>query len=283
MAAGEQIQSRETLLSAKPSLGDVIGPYDESEPFENFLERVEAYFAVNNRSDDEKVSSLILLIGPEMYAVLKSLFLPDAVTDQKFATVVDKLKGHYCPERLVISERYRFNTRRQKEGESVGEFIAELRRLASNCRFDYFLDQALRDRLVAGLSDAVMVRRLLSETSPISFDAACRTALDMDTVRRNASALNGQGDFAIRKKSNRRWPTAKSQYVKEYAVSSDGVANVGAKTYVGQDAQQGANEEKMCGRCGKKTHSETVCPAKDWVCFLCEKKGHTSRCCRSKI
>lgn len=284
MAAGEQTQILETLLNTKPSFGN-INPYNSSEPFENFLERVEAFFAVNHRSasDTEKVSSLILLISPEMYAVLKNIFLPDTVINQTFATVVNKLKEYYCPKRLVISERYKFNTRKQMEGESVGEFIVALSRLASNCQFDYFLDQALRDRLVAGLSDAIMVRKLLSETNPISFDEACKIVLDMDTVRRNTAVPNEHGEsesFAIRKNFNRRWPT-KSQSLKEYPVFSDGLANTNPKKFVGQDAS--ANVEKMCGRCGKKSHSESVCPAKEWVCFLCEKKGHTSRCCRTKI
>ncbi|XP_016665064.1 uncharacterized protein LOC107885872 [Acyrthosiphon pisum] len=125
-----------------------------------------------------------------MYAILKNLMLPGEIKTQKFETVISKLKEYYCPKQLVISERYKFNSRKQKEGESVNDFIIELRRLASSCKFDAFLDQALRDRLVAGLSDDIMVRKLLAEPSALLFDSACKTVMDMDTVRKNTAVMH---------------------------------------------------------------------------------------------
>jgi len=65
-----------------------------------------------------------------------------------------------------------------------------LRRLPSSCKFDEFLDQALKDRLVAGLRHEIMVRKLLSETSALSFDSACKMVVDMDTVRKNTAVMH---------------------------------------------------------------------------------------------
>nr|CAI5867369.1 unnamed protein product [Callosobruchus analis] len=36
---------------------------------------------------------------------------------------------------------------------------------------------------------------------------------------------------------------------------------------------------KSCFRCGRK-HDPEKCPAKEWECFNCKKRGHTSRVCR---
>nr|CAH7751883.1 unnamed protein product [Callosobruchus chinensis] len=36
---------------------------------------------------------------------------------------------------------------------------------------------------------------------------------------------------------------------------------------------------KSCFRCGRK-HDPEKCPAKEWECFKCRKRGHTSRVCR---
>jgi len=65
-----------------------------------------------------------------------------------------------------------------------------LRRLASSCKFDEFLDQALRYRLVAGLSDDIMVRKLLAKPRALSFDSACKAVMDMDTVRKNTVVIH---------------------------------------------------------------------------------------------
>ena len=47
-----------------------------------------------------------------------------------------------------------------KSGESVTEFAAELRRLATHCQFGTHLNEALRDRLMCGLSSEAAQKRL---------------------------------------------------------------------------------------------------------------------------
>ncbi|CAI6356579.1 unnamed protein product [Macrosiphum euphorbiae] len=211
-----------------------------------------------------------------MYAVLKNLMLPGEIKTQKFETVISKLKDYYCPKQLVISERYKFNSRKQKEGESVNDFIIELRRLASSCKFDAFLDQALRDRLVASLSDDIMVRKLLAEPSALSFDSACKTVMDMDTVRKNTAVMHERVEaetLSIRQKFKNQ--SSKLQSHKHEDVSSKAIQK---KKYVGE---RNSSHGNACGRCGRKSHSKSECPAKDWVCFNCSKKGHTSHMCRN--
>ena len=60
-------------------------------------------------------------------------------------------------------------------GESVADFVAELRRLARNCQFGDFLDEALRDRLVCGLQNEAIQRRLLTEAK-LTFAGALELA-----------------------------------------------------------------------------------------------------------
>lgn len=64
------------------------------------------------------------------------------------------------PKALVISERFKFNKRNQKEGESVNSYVVELKRLSTHCEFGTFLLKALRDRLVCGLRSETTQKKL---------------------------------------------------------------------------------------------------------------------------
>ena len=64
---------------------------------------------------------------------------------------------------LEILERFRFYKRNQHEGESILSYVAELRKLVTHCNFGGNLNEALRDRLVCGLRNMQIQKRLLSE------------------------------------------------------------------------------------------------------------------------
>ena len=91
------------------------------------------------------------------------------------AEIVAKLKEHFKPEHLIIAQRFHFHRRNQGPDESIADYIAELRRLAACCKFDAYLDEALRDRLVCGLrNDAVTVSNITPHTQPPVLDATMR-------------------------------------------------------------------------------------------------------------
>ena len=89
------------------------------------------------------------------------------------------LRNIFCPPPppppSPSAERFSFYRRSQLVGESVADFVAELRRLARNCQFGDFLDEALRDRLVCGLQNEAIQRRLLTEAK-LTFAGALELA-----------------------------------------------------------------------------------------------------------
>lgn len=73
-------------------LGNIDHYIPGTEPFENYLDRLEAFFAVNVSSQLDKVNSLIVLIGPEMYKTLKNLVLPSKPQEKSFEHLLGILK-----------------------------------------------------------------------------------------------------------------------------------------------------------------------------------------------
>ena len=63
----------------------------------------------------------------------------------------------------VIIQRFKFNTRSHKPGESNSLFVAKLRPLAEHCDYEGTLENMLRDHLVCGISDGRLQCRLLAE------------------------------------------------------------------------------------------------------------------------
>ena len=114
------------------------------------------------------------LVGAQTFRLLKNLVAPKKPSEQNlvapkkpgeltYTEVKQKLTAHFKPKPITIAERFRFYKRQQRQGESMADYVAELRRLATACEFGAFLDDALRDKFVCGLQNENIQRRLLSE------------------------------------------------------------------------------------------------------------------------
>jgi len=112
--------------------------YNETEDVEQYLERLEMLLMIlrlemllaNGVKEDKKVGHMLSNIGAKAYAVLKNLLAPDELKDSSLASIKEKLIAHYKPKPPVIRQRFVFHQRIQNTGESINEFVMELRCLA---------------------------------------------------------------------------------------------------------------------------------------------------------
>ena len=80
-------------------------------------------------------------------------------TDKTYDELVKKLTEHYSPTPSEVMQRFRFNSRSRKTGESVADYLAALRRLAEHCNYGDTLEKMLWDRLAWGINDAGLQRK----------------------------------------------------------------------------------------------------------------------------
>ena len=167
----------------------------EAERISTYLERMALFLKANKVADEDKVPVFLSIIGGKVYSLLRDLLAPALPQDSTYATLVETLKKHYEPRPIVIAERFHFHKRSQALGESIAEYLAELRRLATHCQFGGFLEEALRDRLVCGMRHESAQKKLLTEAD-LTLARAVEIAQGMEAADKTAKTMK-QGEPAI--------------------------------------------------------------------------------------
>ena len=81
------------------------------------------------------------------------------------ATIVLELWETYCIGKTnIIYERYKFNNRSQEQTESIDTYVTALQALAETCKFGTLKDHLIRDRIVCGVRENAVRRKLLQES-----------------------------------------------------------------------------------------------------------------------
>ena len=161
------------------------------EKITTYLDRVVLYMEANNSvAADKKVAVLLTVIGPKNYALLHGVRAPTNPREKTFEELTPALREHYEPKPVVIAERFHFYRGTQAPGESIAEFLADLRKLAINCDFKAFLDEALRDRLVCGIKSEQTQKKLLTKQD-LTLAKALQNAQAMEAAEARAKEMKG--------------------------------------------------------------------------------------------
>ena len=99
------------------------------------------------------------------------------------------MRDHYHPRPSIIVQRYTFNSRSRKEGESIAMYVAELKKLSMECEYGDSLNEMIRDRLVCGVNDG-RIQRLLAEPD-LTFKKAMEIAQAIEAADKNVQEIQG--------------------------------------------------------------------------------------------
>nr|XP_061834657.1 uncharacterized protein K02A2.6-like [Nerophis lumbriciformis] len=223
-----------------------------TDDWQQYAERLDFYFVANKITDEGQQKAIFLSsCGAKVYAVLRDLCQPGkpADTDMTLTEMLQKLTDHFAPKPSLIVERFKFHSKLRQQGQSVSSFVAELRRLTEHCKFGTALDDMLRDRLVCGINEDRIQRRLLSEDDEkLTLARTIDLATSMETASKDLADLQLTG--------------------------AEGTVH---KVQLGADRRVPLSG---CFRCGG-SHGPTDCRFIDAVCHNCHKRGHLARKCRS--
>ena len=136
------------------ALYGIVGEFKESEEsWIQYVERLEQYFLANEITDGKKQRAILLSVcGSKTYGLLRDILQPKKPADTDIKVIF-------------------------------------LRNLSEHCNFGESLEDMLRDRLVCGINNHQIQKRLLAETV-LNFQKAVELALAMESASRSVGDLH---------------------------------------------------------------------------------------------
>ena len=210
---------------------------------------------LTKKPSEVQVAILLTVIGAEAHKVYNTFELTDE--EKKSLKAVLDAFGNYCqPFVNTAFERYRFNLRGQRSGESFEQYVTALRQLALRCDFENITpDQILRDRIMFGITDNKVRDRLLREknlTLERTLDL-CRANEVSTAQQKEVDKINDSGVHAV---GRGRRPGGYTKEKKKPSGNQNGWIT----------------DCRFCGRNHKK--SKEACAAYGKVCIKCKKPNH---------
>ena len=226
-----------------------MSEFDKSkETWKSYIERLEFFFEANDVTENTRKRAVLLTIcGPEMYKLITNLLMPSTPKETSYENIVKAVEKHLQPTVSVALQRYKFNQTVRRPNESISAYINYLRQLAKDCNFGNSLEDMLRDRLVCGVNNEHIQKRLFAQPD-LTFRKATDIALAEEAAEKQASDVRG---------------------------SQTGTVNAVGRKPDGRESLQ-------CYRCLGISHTPSKCKFKDAICHYCGVKGHVQKACRNR-
>lgn len=200
--------------------------------------------------------------GADLFKILHTLIQPKKIKDFKYNELIIKLEEHFAPKKNEIAESFKFYKREQNHGETITEYIVELKSLAQNCNFGEFLDRALRDRFICGILNESIQQKLFNDNTAKEFDNVCEIALMMEATKNNLELIHsGTVNFVERREN---WHRTKPTMDKNTKYGQRFNGDESNKAYKGSNS---------CHQNNDSTEDRRI------TCYFCGLPGHISRFC----
>ena len=216
--------------------------------FDNFLTEISA----------EDADKLKLLHNFVTFSVFE--FISDSTSYTDALKVLDNL---YIKPTNEVYARHQLATRKQEVGETIDQYMRNLKKMSKNCNFkpvtaDEYRNEYTRDAFIRGLLSPTIRQRLL-ESETLSLDEAFNKSVTLESAEAQACSYN----------------VGTCNSVSTSNIQTSDLPNL-------ESVHQIAGLLKdMCFFCGRPRHPRSKCPAKEDTCNSCGKVGHWSMVCKS--
>jgi len=152
-----------------------------------WYERFTLWTVTNEKvNDNNRIAYYLTMIGKDAYQLIKDLIYPNKPSDCKPNDLHKILTNHLKPQMNELAEITKFNTITREAKETYASFLLRIQQQAARCNFADQLKVQMRNRIVAGINDVEMQKKLLAEPK-LSYDGA-KTILNAAYSVEQASA-----------------------------------------------------------------------------------------------
>jgi len=220
---------------------------------------------LSGEADDRQKAILLHCLGAEGQRLY---FANVAESDHKKLKTKEVIKKHLTPlfhRTNVAAERSKFRARRQQATESIQEYVASLRELASSCDFKSFEDEMIRDQLTEFTVYPRLREKLTSKVH--SLDEAVAAAQEVEDGKRAVKAMQATDAHKV-------------SQVQHNQKGASATTTTAARTQPKKKASE--TPGRQCYRCGSKQHLANApdCSARKARCRSCGIVGHFEKVCR---
>lgn len=211
-------------------------------------------------SDTRKAAILLNCAGHEVQELYFNVLKTKTEETIKYEQLLKSLDDYFEPKENELISTFAFHKRCQEEGENFDLFYTDLRKLVKTCNYKDQEERMLRDRIVLGVLDKKLQRKLLEVN-----DLSLQKVVDMC----RASELS-QNHI---KKMYQQQATVAVE-----AVQSSQPQNTQDKP---KDKYNSVNNRDIlynCKKCGTR-HKPRNCPAFGKICHNCNKPNHYIKGC----
>ena len=140
-------------------VGSTLPFNSQEQSWEEYCEVQQHFFDANKIEEPERKRAIMLSsVGSQTYSLIRNLLSPAKPGDKSYDDLVNLFKEHFNPKPNEIVQRFKLFSRARKSGETVLEYVATLRKIASDCQYGDRLTEMLRDRVVCGIGEEKIQR-----------------------------------------------------------------------------------------------------------------------------
>ena len=241
------------------------------------------------RAEGERtlISNLYLCLGHEGQRALHNQHPHLDMETKRYPRFLDICVALFQKERNETYEMYQMLSRKQKEGESLESFYAELSGMAARCNLGTQERKMVRDIFIFNMRNRDAQNELCRETK--TPEEALRIAMSYERGDKYARSYKGavSGSTGMAHPS----PGGSLQIKTEPVSNIRGSRGRGMPRGRGQYPNRGGGrtqdrvQERRCYNCDQPNFTpehRQRCPARAVTCNFCKKIGHFERTCRGK-
>lgn len=194
-ASNSTNQANKTHVNLKPP-DNLIFEGNVAELWKRWIKKFTHYLTgieATNKDGEVKVAILLHTLGEEAQEKFDTFELT-AEERKKYDKVVQAFEDYCTPKKNETVARFNFFQRRQREGESLDDFVTDLKKLSIDCTFGDLKSSLIKDQIVSGIQCEQMQDRLLREDD-LTLDKCIKMCKAAELASKRVETLRGKEEI----------------------------------------------------------------------------------------